>query len=248
MKHRLPGKLHLVLGVFALLACHPLLSKPVSEESRSVIDSSISAACSSEIDLSIAVKKLSSGDWAEADQTRKLLLHYSRQSLGCRKEIIDALIQAMNKPPLNFVYDQRSYFLWSNGSAILGELKAVDALDLLIDHLDLNDGEFSASMTHQPAVLGVKEMGVLAIPKLTLALRNNSNRNIRLAAALCLNVIGGRSAMQSLKRALNSESDQCVRRFIQISLEVLKNKHRQASASKELDLPRQLLMAFKCDN
>ena len=64
----------------------------------------------------------------------------------------------MNKPELNFVTDRSSYFLWRNGTAILGDLKAVESLDLLIEHLDASDGFFSASMVHQPAVLGIEKL------------------------------------------------------------------------------------------
>src|SRR6266516_127176 len=154
MKHQLLGKLSAALVVAAVTTC-TVRHKPLSEKSFSVPYTSTTAACGSEIDLNTAInKKLSSEDWAEADQAKKMLLNYSNESSVCRTEIINALIQAMNKPNLSFVADRRDYFLWLNGSAIFGELRAVEALDLLIDHLDLNDGAFSASMVHQPAFLG----------------------------------------------------------------------------------------------
>ncbi len=255
MKQELLNKLVVVLGVIALLTCTVWLGKSMIRESDSNQGTRYAAACSSEIDLTTAIKNLSAGDWAQADQTRRSLLDYSKRSLRCRKEIIEALTQAMKKPNLNFVSDQSSYFLWLHGSPVLGDLKAVEALDLLIDHLDMNDGLFSASMVHQPAVLGVEAMGVVAVPKLRVALQHNANRNIRLAAALCLMDIGGRDAMNALKQALGSESDSCVNRFIRISIEIanneLKSKTRPSTQSytdKQIDLRRQLLMALKCDN
>src|SRR6185369_4616813 len=112
-------------------------------------------------------------------------------SPACRTETISQLIRAMDKPNLSFVMDRPSYFLWLNGAVILGDLKAVECLDLLIEHLDLNDGFFSASMVHQPAILGIEKMGTLAVPKLRVALEQHPRREIRLATALCLADIGG---------------------------------------------------------
>jgi len=148
----------------------------------------------------------------------------------------------MNIPDLNFELNGPSYFLWRRGATILGKLQAIEALDFLIDHLDLNDGFFSASMVHQPAVHGVEAMGSVAVPKLSLAVQHHMNRNIRLAAALCLVDIGGQAAMEALRAALHSESDSCVRRFIELSLE------KPGTGIEAPELLRQRLMAFRCDN
>jgi len=155
----------------------------------------------------------------------------------------------MNKQELNFMTDRASYFLWRNGAAILGDLKAVESLDLLIEHLDLNDGFFSASMVHQPAILGIERMGKLAVPKLRGALKHHPKREIRLATALCLADIGGTEAQAALKDALNTETDECVRRFITLSLpnptEVRSNPHL---STNEGEILRQRLLAFRCGN
>ena len=203
--------------------------------SRNYVAGSGVPQCAQQRDIHNAISKLSTDDWATSDQTRKALLQYSNESAQCRTEIINALIQAMDKPRLNFVADRPMYFLWSNGSALLGELKAVEALDLLIDHMDLNDGEFSASMSHQPAVLGLETMGNIALPRLKTALLQNSKRNIRLAAALCFFDIDGPDAKDTLKQALRSESDPCVRRFIELSFEPATDA-----------VLRERLLVFKC--
>lgn len=232
---KLLGKLSTVLIMIVVGTGTLHLSNRGSEEGLS---GSLTIACGSETDLKVAInKKLSSEDWVEADQARKILLKYSNESPVCRTKIIKMLIHSMNKRELNFVVDRRSYFLWLNGSTLLGELQAVDAIDLLIDHLDLNDGDFSASMVHQPAVRGIIAMGAASVPRLTVALQHNPNRNIRLAAALCLKDIGGPSATDALKQALTSESDQCIRRFIELSFEPPTDEVLQ-----------QRLLAFRCDN
>lgn len=240
-----------LMMVFAAAQC---VSPPPN---RSVGPESSSArltACDSQIDLSKEMRVLSTDNWADVERSREALLEQASQSEECRKEIVAGLIRSMNKPELNFIADRPAYFLWLNGSILLGRLKAVEALDLLIEHLDLNDGEFSASMTHQPAVLGVSAMGSAALPKLTVALKENQNRNIRLAAALCLKNIGGASVLPTLRDALESESDDCVRRFLEISLEMGKleaeaesgHSTKQETATKELR--QRLLRAMRCGN
>jgi hypothetical protein len=186
--------------------------------------------------ISIAIEKLSQ-DTIEGTDAAKRLMSLAKTSPECREKIIQELLLMMNKPRLNFEADRASFFLWSKGASILGHLKATEALDVLIDHLNSNDGFFSASMAHHPAVRGVITMGVIAVPKLSDALRHNGNRDIRLAAALCLKEIGGQGATDALKLALKSESDQCVRRFIEPSFQYPTGEVLQ-----------ERLLAFRCGN
>ncbi len=223
-----------LLMLIILCSCAAISNKTPQKGS----DKIRTKVCGSDIDPSQAISQsLSSEDWAENEQTAKTLLLYANKSTDCRTAIINQLIEAMDKPNPNFLADQRTYHLWSTGAALLGELKAVEALDLLINHLDLNDGHFSASGVHQPAVFGIRKMGSLAVPKLEEALSHNANRNIRLAAAWCLSDIGGKDAKHSLKHALESESDPCVRRLITLLLE---------PANKSVI--EQRILALQCDN
>jgi|GEM_PF-1407135 len=179
--------------------------------------------CLAEGDVSNALQKLSTGSQSEVNQTQELLLKKSSMSPKCREQIVSALIRAMDKPNLDFQHDRASFYLWRFGSELLGDLKAVEALDLLISHLDLDDGEFHSSMVNQPALRGVIKMGSVAVPKLSAVLRQSSDRNIRLDAVYCISQIGGRSAMRVLKQALPSESDECVSRFILVTINAFKN-------------------------
>jgi HEAT repeat protein len=212
------------------------------------LNSTQAPLCKNNIDIRINIARLASNspDTRQAVGTLLLL----GEDPECRKEIIRELLRAMNEQNPNVETDRSSYFLWSNGAAILGDLKAVEALDLLIEHLDLNDGFFSASMAHQPLVLGLEKMGIVAVPKLGIALQHHMSRDIRLSAALCLADIGGTEAMDALKKALDTETDQCVRRFITLSLPRpaggLTTKERLASDDGEV--LRQRLLAFRCGN
>ena len=127
-------------------------------------------------------------------------------------------MKAMDRPDLDFTHDKESYYLWLYGAELLGDLKAAEALDLLISHLDVIDrNRFSTSMNHEPALKGVVKMGPIAIPKLDVVLRNSPDPALRSDAVYCIATIGGPSAVRSLREALDSETDACVSRNIRVS-------------------------------
>jgi hypothetical protein len=199
--------------------------------------------------LTTQIEQLATG----SEAARMKLLKESRKSSRRRIQIIKALMAAMDQPNLNFSEQGHDYFLWREGSGLLGQLKAIESLDLLISHLDLNDGFFDASMTHQPAIVGVVAMGQPAVPKLDYALQHNANRDIRMAAVFCLGAIGGRDGKNAIRRALSSESDPCVRRLLSSSLDLyakeLRASNRSATAadfSAELTARKERLIAFSC--
>jgi len=205
-------------------------------------------ACGGEVDVSHALQRLSSGKQADIDQARRVLLDGSRTQ-RCRNEIVGALIKAMDQPNLDFELHGPNYFLWLEGSRLISDLKAAEALDLLISHLDLNDGFFSASMVHQPAILGVIGIGPVAIPKLNIALRTNANRDIRLAATFCLTSIGGESAVNAIRLALRTESDRCVAHFMRLSLTILDTRSTSSKPSDrmgDMNAQREWMLAFRC--
>jgi hypothetical protein len=82
--------------------------------------------------------------------------------------------------------------VWLYGADLLGQLKASEALDLLISHLKLATGIYSASMLHQPALRGVIKMGPVAIPKLSGVLRDNQDQKTRYFAIYCITRIGAK--------------------------------------------------------
>ena len=240
----------LVFSTFLFAACELSTGR-----SDTPLTAGHSASCDPEMDLSNLIKRLAVEDRTQGQQTRTLLLQQSKRSLACRSEIIRLLAQEMKIRNQDFIADRASYNLWFHGSVLLGDLKAVEALDLLIEHLDWNDGSFSASLAHQPAVLGIEQMGVVAVPKLSVALQHHERRNVRLAAALCLLDIGGPEAMKALSQALRSESDPCVRKLIQVGDEISKSEQRSKLTSVldsetgyRMKLRRELLLAFKCHN
>jgi hypothetical protein len=182
--------------------------------------------CLVEDDLLNAVQKLSEGGYSEFERTKELFLKDAGRSPRCRENIIAALMNAMQESDPNYKSNRDTYFLWRYGSELLGELKAVEALDLLISHMGFTFGSFSSSMRHQPVLYGVICMGGVAIPKLAAVLQENPDRDMRMYAVFCLSRIGGQSAMTVLRGAFPSESDKCVSEFIRVVVKAFDNKLR----------------------
>lgn len=189
--------------------------------------------------LTNALKQLSES-YNEAQRAHTTFLKAAGKSARCKEQIVSSIMQAMDKPGLDIRRNQGDYFLWHEGSTLLGELKATEALDLLIAHMGMSDGEWSVSMVHQPALGGIIEMGPIAIPKLRVVL-GSQDPAARHDAVYCIAQIGGPSASQVLKQALPSESDKCIKRFIRASIKSLDNEKNKLKDNGEW------LPAFLCN-
>lgn len=176
--------------------------------------------CLTADDISTAFQKFSSENEEKISEAQTLLLRKAGESQGCRGQVIAALMTAMDRPDLDFTHNKDDYYLWRYGAELLGELKASEALDLLISHLAWRRGlYFSTSMNHLPALRELLKMGPIAIPKLDAVLRNSPDPELRFYALYGIATIGGTSAVSSLEKALESESDACLRRGIRASLD-----------------------------
>lgn len=157
-------------------------------------------------------------------EAKKLFLTHATRSQDCRQRVIQSLITAMGQHTSSSP-DSETYTLWHNGATVLAELRADEALDLLIANLGLTDG-LSTSLSHYPAVNAVTRIGQSAIPKLENLLAQDSDPNIRRLAVFCVASIGGSRARTALTNAVAKQSDQCTTRFMRISLEMFANKTR----------------------
>lgn len=226
--------------------------QPISRFAES-IGTPYKSDCKNDIGMiEMALQKLSSGEYNQTETAKKKLRHLASKSIACRQELVSALMGRMDKPDLDFERQPSHYYLWREGAPLLGEFNAIEALDLLISHLDMTNGFHSTSMVFQPAVVGVHQMGQAAIPKLALALQHNPKARIRIAAAYCLTSIGGESAMNALKQVEQKETNACVANFVRISLNTFtyKSKHRisfdSAAPQANTQARQTWLMAFEC--
>jgi HEAT repeat protein len=187
--------------------------------------------CVSDDELANAVVSLSR-DYPEAQVAQRLLRQSAKRSSACRRQVVAAVMGAMNKPNLDIKWDQASANLWREGAVLLGDLKATESLDLLLAHIKMTDGEFSLTMTHQPALAGIIRMGTLAIPKLKPLLQSK-DWETRHYAVYCLFWIGGTLARRELERALPTETDRCVKKFMSVSLKTMREAKETTSGTSD---------------
>lgn len=208
-----------------LLACGlVLVSLPIDQPATELPTVQVSnGSCVSDHDLAQSLKAFSSG--LKPEVHRETLSGYARRSPECRAKIITALLRAMDKPGLNMEQDQDSFFLWHFGGELLSELRATEALDLLVANLGITDGT-SINFSHYPALETVIGIGEGSIPKLSEKLKHEERPEIRKLAVYCIGWIGGKSAKQALAEALPNEKDKCVSNFIQFFLKSFQNRKR----------------------
>ncbi len=122
------------------------------------------------------------------------------------REIFAKVIRQHSNGLMFAVRSPRSYRQWSEVTDILGTMKATEALDLLIDNLDYNNGMTTLGVGHFPAARATVAFGDEAIPGLVRALKSGSVTK-KYLAAFTLREIGGSSARQALARAAGEEKD-----------------------------------------
>jgi len=133
----------------------------------------------------------------------------------------------MDRPLSSYKNSADRFHVWRAGADTLGNLKAIEAIDFLVAHLDFSSGVYSTMMSQQPALHAVTAIGESAIPKLSDVLRQHPDWRMRMDAVYCISGIGGPSGERALKEALPSESDPCVKPFIQASIKLLNDRKRK---------------------
>ena len=209
------------------------IRNPISEVAQPALVNTFSfQACLSDSEVSTALRNVSYGSYKDQQNAVADLKADAGRSTICRKQLIASLMTAMDQPNLDLTGGTPQFFLWHYGTQLLSELKATEALDLLIANFERHDGS-GFPFNHYPALGGVIGMGEIALPKLQIALRDNPNPFTRRLTVFCIALIGGKSAQQILIQALDRESDSCVASCIRASLKALNNKRRPYYVSDE---------------
>ncbi|HKY44638.1 MAG TPA: hypothetical protein VJM50_16225 [Pyrinomonadaceae bacterium] len=186
-----------------------------------------------ELSKSLATLKLQGGP--ELVKVHESLLSKARTAPGCRTQLVQALISNMAQATDPAGNQYENFYFWQSGASLLADLKATEALDLLIANIDFTDG-WSASLSkyHFPALAAILEIGLPAIPKLQIALRNDPVPHRRKFAALCIVYIGGAQARRALTSALPGETDPCTKKFLQLSVQAFDNRTKPNHISSAL--------------
>ncbi len=188
--------------------------------------------CFQETELSNSLATFKRQPDLDVGRVSQSLLTKARSSPECRSQLVQTLIATMEHAT-DTATNPENYFLWQNGASLLADLKATEALDLLVANIDLDD-KFSIKLSHCPALVALREIGVPAIPKLQLALTNDPVPHRRRFAAFAIADIGGRQAKTALRNAQALETDSCTKEFLRVSLEAFNNKAKQNHISPAL--------------
>lgn len=183
--------------------------------------------CLSPDEITMKLVAMSESNYQKADEIKESLLSESRKSSVCRQVLIESVVRTMDRPLSSYKDKADRFNIWRAGADVLGYLKATEAIDFLVAHLDFSRGMFSTTMSQQPALGAVTEIGESAIPRLSDALRHHPDWRMRMYAVYCISGIGGPSAVRALKEAEPSESDPCVKPFIQVSIKSLDNDQQR---------------------
>ena len=198
-----------------------------------------------ELRESIVTLKQQGGSNSNVEKVSESLLIKAQADYGCRIQVVQALISSMSQATNPSTNQYENFFLWLHGAGLLADLKATEALDLLIANIDFTDGwSATISESHFPALVAIVRIGQPAIPKLRVVLINDSESHRRKFAAFCIAYIGGDQAKMALKTALPRETDPCVKGFLQISLKAFNNKTKPNHISAALN--GKWLAAFYC--
>jgi len=192
----------------------------VVEKQETTADS----ACLPDTDVLAGIEKIAFGETDTEQQAAvDLLRDNAKRSPTCRMQVITAMINAMERKGVDLRAGGSSFFLWHYGTRLLTDLKAVEALDLFISRIDLDDGT-PFPLNHHPAINGVCDFGELAIPKLGDVLMHNPDSKKRTYAVFCIGEIGGHAAKRVLEQALLSETDPCVMTSVKALLKAFNNQ------------------------
>ena len=225
--------LSLSIAVIMATALASEIRRPVCDVAQPALGNSIPLqGCAPDSEVAMTVRTLSHGRYQDQQKAVGRLKAEAGRSTLCRKQVIASLMSAMDQPKVDLTAGTPQFFLWHYGTQVLGELQATEALDLLIANFDRHDGS-GFPFNHYPALGGAIIMGEIALPRLQTALRENPDRFTRRLTVFCIALIGGRSAHQILRQALEGETDPCVASCIQASITAFKNKRRPHHISDE---------------
>jgi PBS lyase HEAT-like repeat-containing protein len=137
---------------------------------------------------------------------QKKLLDIANESPEIRDLVVRTLVDLLENPSLQdgFYYST----VWGGACPVLGHLKAEEAIDVMSNHLDMQNGPLTLSSSRFPAVQGLIQIGEPAVQALEKALRSTGSKaTCRGLAAFALGAIGGEQAKDALKRGYKQETD-----------------------------------------
>ena len=150
------------------------------------------------------------------EQIPKRILQVANQSPEAKAMVIQSLIRVVEDSAAK--KESMIATRWITAVRLLGKLKAIDAIDILIENLDeTGQNGVILSIHFRPVVSAVIDIGQPAVPKLIEALSHHKP-SIRGEAVSALSRIGGEKAMKAIDTAATTETDEYVLAIIKAIL------------------------------
>ena len=194
-----------VLSVLVMiLSCTAMRAEPLTISDRNV-------ECDEILPL---ISELRSGKKPVRETTKQRILIFSERSKESRQCTIKKMADIVAVPitfsdRTLFLKHQELYLVWNEALDILATMKAIEALDVLVECLDCNDGKSGLGIGHFPAAMTVAKLGEAAIPGLERAL-THERAEIRVMIAKVLREISGQRAKEVITHAEKTEKDPLV--------------------------------------
>lgn len=137
----------------------------------------------------------------------KEIVNFSNLSESNREICISLLLKEVNNYYPNHL--SNDYLLWEGSVLTLGELRSIEAVNILASCLDLNDGSAGYVIERYPAANALYKIGKPAFPKLfeILRLKPDKRRLNRFWALFIISRLGGKDEKPILREILKTEKD-----------------------------------------
>jgi HEAT repeat protein len=186
---------------------------------------------------------------ATQSSVRAELLKLTAESTESRAQVIEALIKVAKEKPVKVELPFDTDYKWTIAVNLLAELRAIEAINVLVENLD-KTGEINVISTihYRPVSTALEAIGEPAVPRLIEALSDNnpkiqlhaastlagigkpafikliealhsSNINTRGGAALAIGWIGGKKARIAIEKAMARETNEEVLKNLQYAWE-----------------------------
>jgi len=167
------------------------------------------------------------GNESERSAAKAILVEQSNKSVTARATLIKALLPSIKGPnrSVEFMRNPDLYKQWRPVVELLGTIKAVEAIEDLIECLDCNTGLFLLSPDAFPATRTIIRIGDQAIPVLSRAIEDRSPLE-KYLAAVALIEIGGEKAQAIVEKAARREKDKELASTFRILLKNLNNSNK----------------------
>lgn len=142
-------------------------------------------------------------------------IEIARQSLEERARVIKALARIVDDPgaQTEMLFATR----WHFAIRVLADMKAVEAIDVLVKDIRVTGLTAIVLMNHRPVFSAVISIGRPAVPRLTQTL-SEDDAAVRRDSVYALGEIGGSDAKKALEQALKKEADEDTQKAISSAL------------------------------